>query len=221
MRITHGELEAYVVEKAGEIARDMVQSNLDLRGLAEQRVRVVGSDRVKRSESRPATRKLRPLVGNAVVPRLLYQAAGAEGLAPQDQALSLAQDSFSMGVRRQTGPGPCPGLPASVIDCHTRKSPTSGGSSQPPTSSARSRRTASFQPHGPTLRQSFPRSRVQSQQDDRQPRQFLLIDGAGAVGGKAMSYRESPMIDVTGVIRTIPVSSSASRREGFHLRLRY
>jgi hypothetical protein len=101
MRMTHAELEAYVVEKTREIARDMVQGHMDLRGGAERRVQVVGSDGVERSEPRPTTRKLRLLVGNVVVPRLLYQAAGVEGLAPQDGALSLARDSFSMGVRRR------------------------------------------------------------------------------------------------------------------------
>lgn len=101
MRMTHGELEAYVVEKTREIARDMVQGHLDLRGVAEQRVQVVGSDGVQRSAPRPTTRKLRLLVGNVVVPRLLYQATGVEGLAPQDGALSLPRDSFSMGVRRR------------------------------------------------------------------------------------------------------------------------
>jgi hypothetical protein len=101
MQMTHGQLETYVIEQARDIARAIIQAHMDLRGVAEQPVRVVGADNVERAGRRSSTRKLRLLVGDVVVPRLLYQAAGVEGLAPQDGALSLARDSFSMGVRRR------------------------------------------------------------------------------------------------------------------------
>ncbi|MEN9581749.1 MAG: hypothetical protein RJA70_4758 [Pseudomonadota bacterium] len=101
MHQTHGELETYVIEKAREVARDVIQGHMDLRAQAEQPVRVVGADGVERPKGRLATRILRLVVGNVVVPRLLYQAAGVTGLAPQDAALSLSQDSYSMGVRRR------------------------------------------------------------------------------------------------------------------------
>lgn len=101
MRLTHEQLEAYVVERTREIARDVVQGHLDLRAVAEQPIRVTGSDGTERKQRRWAKRGLRLLVGDVTVQRLLYQASGVEGLAPQDGALSLAQDSFSMGVRRR------------------------------------------------------------------------------------------------------------------------
>jgi hypothetical protein len=101
MRMTHGELENHVIEKTRSIARDMLQGHLDLRTGAERLVHVVGHDDVVRSQPRASTRQLRTLVGEVVLGRVLYQATGVHGLAPQDAALSLAKDSYSMGVRRR------------------------------------------------------------------------------------------------------------------------
>ena len=101
MGMTHGELEAHVVEKARTIARDVLQGHLDLRTVAERPVRVVGEDGVQRDGRRQSSRQLRTLVGDVVLGRLLYQGAGVHGRAPQDATLSLAKDSFSMGVRRR------------------------------------------------------------------------------------------------------------------------
>jgi len=101
MTMTHGQLESHVIEKTRSIARDMLQGHLDLRTGAERPVRVVGDDRVHRDQMRASSRQLRTLVGEVVLGRILYQAAGVHGLAPQDAALSLAKDSYSMGVRRR------------------------------------------------------------------------------------------------------------------------
>lgn len=98
---THDTLETYVIEKTREIARDMMQGHLELRAAAERPVRVVGKDGVARVERRNSSRRLHLLVGDVVVPRLIYQASGVAGLCPQDGALSLPKDSFSMGVRRR------------------------------------------------------------------------------------------------------------------------
>jgi hypothetical protein len=101
MQMTHGELESHVIEKTRTIARDILQGHLDLRTGAERPVRVIGADGVQRGQRRASSRQLRTLVGDVVLERLLYQAVGVDGLAPQDAALSLAQDSYSMGVRRR------------------------------------------------------------------------------------------------------------------------
>ena len=91
MRMTHGELESHVIEKTRTIARDILQGHLDLRTGAERVVHVVGDDGIVRDQSRASSRQLRTLVGEVVLGRILYQAAGAHGLAPQDAALSLAK----------------------------------------------------------------------------------------------------------------------------------
>lgn len=101
MKMTHGELETHVIERTRSIARDILQGHLDLRTGAERPVRVIGSDGIKRDQMRASSRQLRTLVGEVVLGRILYQAAGVHGLAPQDAALSLARDSYSMGVRRR------------------------------------------------------------------------------------------------------------------------
>lgn len=101
LQMTHGQLESHVIEKTRSIARDMLQGHLDLRTVAERPVRVVGDDDVHRGQMRASFRQLRTLVGEVVLGRLLYQAVGVYGLAPQDAALSLAKDSYSTGVRRR------------------------------------------------------------------------------------------------------------------------
>jgi len=101
MRMTHGELESHVIEKTRSIARDMLQGHLELRTGAERAVCVVGGDGVQRKQMRASSRQLRTLVGNVVLGRILYQATGVQGLAPQDAALSLAKDSYSMGLRQR------------------------------------------------------------------------------------------------------------------------
>ncbi len=65
-------------------------------------MRVTGSEGVERRQHRSASRRLRLLVGDVTVRRLLNQARGVDGLPPQDGALSLAQDCFSMGDVRTT-----------------------------------------------------------------------------------------------------------------------
>jgi hypothetical protein len=97
----HDELEAYVIEQGRELERRLLQEHLDLRAGAERPVRVVERDGTERRERRRGTRQLRSLVGEVVVTRLIYQAAGVNRLCPQDASLNLPAESFSLGVRRR------------------------------------------------------------------------------------------------------------------------
>jgi len=100
--MTHDALESYLVEEGRELQRRLMQAHLDVRAAAEQRVDVRDSDGVKRTKGRSdTTRRLRSLVGPVVLSRILYQAPGLEGLAPQDAALNLPPESYSLGVRRR------------------------------------------------------------------------------------------------------------------------
>ena len=101
MQMTHGELESHVMEKTRAIAREMLQGHLDLRSGAERPVRVVGEDGVHRDQLRASSRQLRTLVGDVVLGRVLYQAAGVHGLAPQGPALAFAKAPYSMALRRR------------------------------------------------------------------------------------------------------------------------
>jgi hypothetical protein len=97
----HEDLEEYVVREGRELERRMLQEHLDLRAAAERQVKVVGEDGIERRQVRTSRRGLMSLVGEVTVSRLLYQAAGVSGRAPQDASLNLPAESFSLGVRRR------------------------------------------------------------------------------------------------------------------------
>lgn len=99
--MTHSELEEYVVREGRELQRRMLQGHLDLRSRAEAAVKVVNRDGVKLAKPRPTTHRLISIVGEVAVSRLLYQAAGMEGLSPLDAGLNVPSESFSLGVRRR------------------------------------------------------------------------------------------------------------------------
>lgn len=101
LRMSYDELETYIVRDGRELQRRLLQAHLDLRAAAEAPTRVVGSDDVERSERRRSRRPLMSLVGEVSVRRLLYQAVGAAGLCPQDAALNLPREKYSLGVRRR------------------------------------------------------------------------------------------------------------------------
>lgn len=102
LKMTHDALETYVVEQGRELERRLLQAHLDLRAAAEVRVRVKGADGVERTKVRSNTsRKLMSVVGGVVVSRLLYQADRVEALSPQDAALNLPAEMYSLGVRRR------------------------------------------------------------------------------------------------------------------------
>ena len=102
LTMTHDALEAYICEEGRELQRRLLQAHLDVRAAAERRVRVAGSDGVERDVARSGTtRKLGSVVGCVIVTRTLYQRAGVEGLAPQDAALNLPAESYSLGVRKR------------------------------------------------------------------------------------------------------------------------
>lgn len=98
--MTHVELEEFLIDNGREMQRRMYQAHLNLRGTAERPVRVVGADDVQRNERRRSTRGLMSLLGEVVVPRLIYQATDVMSIAPLDASLNLPSDSFSLGVRR-------------------------------------------------------------------------------------------------------------------------
>lgn len=101
MSMTHDELEAYVVAEGRELQRRLLQQHLDLRTGAERRVRVVDEAGLVRTEVRRGTRGLLTLVGEVEATRLLYQAEGKDARCPQDAALNLPAELYSLGVRRR------------------------------------------------------------------------------------------------------------------------
>ncbi len=101
MAMSHEQLEAQIILDGRELQRQLFQAHLELRAAAEAPTQVVGSDSVERTKRRSSRRPLMTLVGGVAVRRLLYQATGAEGLCPQDAALNLPNEKYSLGVRRR------------------------------------------------------------------------------------------------------------------------
>ena len=100
--MTHAGLERLLATEGREILRQMFQDHLDLRGAHEQaapHLSVVGDDGVERPHRRDATRELRTLVGDVVVPRIGYSQRGQTSRFPMDAALNVPNDPFSLGVR--------------------------------------------------------------------------------------------------------------------------
>lgn len=115
--MAHDALESYLVEEGRELQRRLLQAHLDVRAAAEQRVEATGSDGVERTKARSgATRNLTSVVGGVVVSRILYQAAGVQGLAPQDASLNLPPESYSLGVRRRAAEEAACGSFEHVVD---------------------------------------------------------------------------------------------------------
>jgi hypothetical protein len=100
MGAEHSELEQMLQARGTEWMRAMLQAHLDARAQREQEVEVRGADGVPRTQARGTARKLETLCGEVTVNRRLYQASGAEGLAPADASLNLPAERYSHGVRR-------------------------------------------------------------------------------------------------------------------------
>jgi hypothetical protein len=99
-RAEHSDLEEIVDKTGREWARLMLDEHLKLRAAAEKRIEVVGADGVERGCARDSERHLESLVGRVPVPRLAYQASGAEDLHPLDASLNLPREMCSHGIRR-------------------------------------------------------------------------------------------------------------------------
>ena len=100
--LEHSELEVRLAADGRELARQVLQDQLDLRAAREQRLDgVIGSDgRPRRSVERGHERDLHTVLGEVQVTRLAYRAAGRENLYPADAQLNLPPVRHSHGIRR-------------------------------------------------------------------------------------------------------------------------
>jgi hypothetical protein len=100
--LEHSELEVRLVEDARELARQVLQDQLDLRARVEQRADgVIGAEGTpRRSVERGHERDLHTVLGEVAVTRLAYRAAGSENLYPADARLNLPPVRHSHGLRK-------------------------------------------------------------------------------------------------------------------------
>ncbi|MGA2011636.1 MAG: ISKra4 family transposase [Solirubrobacteraceae bacterium] len=100
--LEHSGLEARLAADARELARQVLQDQLDLRAVLEPRVGgVIGAEGTpRRSVERGHERDLHTVLGEVQVTRLAYRAAGCENLYPADARLNLPASRHSHGIRR-------------------------------------------------------------------------------------------------------------------------
>ncbi len=100
--LEHSGLEARLVKDGRELARQVLQDQLDLRAVLEPRVGgVIGAEGTpRRSVERGHERDLHTVLGEVQVTRLAYRAVGSENLYPADAQLNLPASRHSHGIRR-------------------------------------------------------------------------------------------------------------------------
>jgi hypothetical protein len=100
--LEHSGLEARLAADARELARQVLQDQLDLRARVEQRADgVIGADGTpRRGVERGHERDLHTVLGEVQVTRLAYRAAGSENLYLADARLNLPPVRHSHGICR-------------------------------------------------------------------------------------------------------------------------
>lgn len=94
------EMEQRIEARGRELMRAVLQAHCDLRSAQEGEVQVQGAEGVERTRTRQSSRKIETKFGEVELERTLYQAAGADGLAPLDAAMELPAEKYSYEVRR-------------------------------------------------------------------------------------------------------------------------
>jgi hypothetical protein len=99
--LDHAELEDELEGRGRELLRRLLQGQLDLRALREQRTEVLDHDGI--CHGAVESRHVRPLAsvfGAVEVSRLAYRHRGHANLYPADSALNLPEERHSHGLRR-------------------------------------------------------------------------------------------------------------------------
>ena len=94
------EIEQLLRAQGREMLRSMMQVHFDQRSAQEQAVEVRDAAGIARNKVRRGSRTVMTEFGEVVLDRNLYQAAGADGLAPLDAAMALPEEKYSYEVRR-------------------------------------------------------------------------------------------------------------------------
>jgi len=94
------EIERMMRTAGRELMREMMQAHFDRRSAQEREVEVRDVDDVERVRIREGRRTVMTEFGEVHLDRKLYQAAGADALAPLDAAMELPDEKYSLEVRR-------------------------------------------------------------------------------------------------------------------------
>lgn len=94
------EIERMLRTGGRELMQAMMQAHFDRRSAQEREVTVRDADGVERERVREGRRTVMTEFGEVHLDRKLYQADGAEALAPLDAAMELPDEKYSLTVRR-------------------------------------------------------------------------------------------------------------------------
>ena len=94
------EIERLLRAQGREMLRSLMQAHFDRRSAQEQAVEVRDVAGVERDKVRRGSRTVMTEFGEVALGRNLYQAPGADGLAPLDAAMELPEEKYSYEVRR-------------------------------------------------------------------------------------------------------------------------
>ena len=100
--LSHAELEEQLERRGRDLLRQLLQGQLDLRALREQRAeQVADADGIRHGAVEAGhTRPLTSIFGAVSVTRLAYRRRGHANLYPADAALNLPAERHSHGLRR-------------------------------------------------------------------------------------------------------------------------
>lgn len=100
--LSHGELEEQLERRGRDLLRQLLQGQLDLRALREQRAeQVADADGIRHGAVEAGhTRPLTSIFGAVSVTRLAYRRRGHANLYPGDAVLNLPAERHSHGLRR-------------------------------------------------------------------------------------------------------------------------
>ena len=94
------EIEQLLRAQGREMLRSLMQAHFDSRSAQERAVEVRDVAGVERDKVRRGSRTVMTEFGEVALDRNLYQAPGADGLAPLDAAMELPEEKYSYEVRR-------------------------------------------------------------------------------------------------------------------------
>jgi hypothetical protein len=94
------EIEQMMRAAGRELMREMMQAHFDRRSAQEREVEVQDVDGIERLRVREGRRTVMTEFGEVHLDRKLYQAEGADALAPLDAAMELPDEKYSLEVRR-------------------------------------------------------------------------------------------------------------------------
>ncbi len=93
-------LEDDLLRETRELARLLLQGQLDSRGDGEMGAMVISSEKVKLKKRRKTSRTLKTLFGQVKISRVSYSLVGHRSLFPLDASLNLPRGSFSYGLQQ-------------------------------------------------------------------------------------------------------------------------